>query len=344
MKASGIHLIAEFFDCHRQTLNNKEVIEKIFREGIDEAKLHLKRYAAKQFYPQGMTSIAIISESHIALHTYPESRQASLDIFTCSENPWKILTLLERFIRTLEPKNIKIFEIERGSLKPTRLRKIFSAKSKYQTIDIVEYDKFGRMLFLDGDLQIAEKDAYLYNNAIIKPFLKKKLNSVAILGGGDGGVLKEVFKLKPREVIIFEIDPAVIKSSQKFLKNICGEAFQDSRLKIVIGDASKFMHTKKVFDAIVFDLTINPEVHTQEKRGNFFEKILVGARNHLTARGILSMQCGPFEDVKNTIFIKNKLRKYFTGVKVLKTFIPSYGEDWLFASASNSHRNAMKQH
>jgi len=79
-------------------LNNKKKLRQILKTGIHKCGLTLKRLSSHQFNPVGVTVTAIISESHIAIHTYPEARHVSIDIFTCSadsQTPLKLLNFLK---------------------------------------------------------------------------------------------------------------------------------------------------------------------------------------------------------------------------------------------------------
>jgi len=109
----GKHIIAEFCECNTLLLNNPRFIiyameDAILQSGanlIDDIKYH-------HFSPYGITAIALLSESHMSIHTYPEKRYAAVDIFTCGgAEPEKAC---EHLAYMLECKNKKIQIIERG--------------------------------------------------------------------------------------------------------------------------------------------------------------------------------------------------------------------------------------
>jgi spermidine synthase len=320
MKPTGRHIIAEFIYCSKSILNDIKRIEEILESGIKECGLDLKKIDSYQFDPVGVTSIAIIGESHIAIHTYPEALHASVDIFTCasgSEASFKLLNFLKNKFR---PKSIRNIEVTRGnpleiasndwitSFSPDSVevryhvkRRFLDKKSKYQHIEIIENENYGRMLFLDKDPQVAEKDVHIYNETIVPPFVKSKayMNNVAILGGGDGGVLNEILKANPKSVVLVDIDEEVIKYSKKFLRPICKNAFDDSRVKIVIDEVNNFLLEKNLmFDVIIYDLHMHPEAYVNIDREVYISRLLSRIKKKLNKGWILRLQCCSKYDTK----------------------------------------------
>jgi len=116
MKPLGTHLIAEFTYCTKSILNDLKLLERILKAAIKEVGLHCEKIVSHQFRPIGVTSVAIISESHISIHTYPETHHASIDIFTCTPNPQIHQQLLRLLIEKLKPRTVRLLEIARGNL------------------------------------------------------------------------------------------------------------------------------------------------------------------------------------------------------------------------------------
>ena len=358
MKPSGDQIIAEFIYCSKEILNNKEEIKKILEQGIKESGLTLISTHIHEFNP-GITAIAIISESHIAVHTYPEADHASIDIFTCSPNPTKIKNLLEFLKKKLKPKTVKFFEINRGNtieikndnwitgfsalgveIRYLIKKKLLSKRSKYQQIDVIENEHFGKILFLDKDLQIAEKDAYMYNENMVSPIIKSKnsLNNVLVLGGGDGGVVQELLKYNPKNVILVDIDKEVIEVSKELLPEICKNAFNDPRVKIVIDDAYKFLGDKNNngFDAVIYDLTMHPEAFIKIDREIYLDNLFSKIKNSMNKNGIVTFQCCPEIDEETLKILKRIMPNHFYDINFTSSFIPSYCEGWIFASAKTT--------
>lgn len=358
MKPLGTQLVAEFIYCSSKILNDREALERMLKRAIQKSGLTLKSITGHQFHPVGVTVIAVISESHIGIHTYPEARHASIDIFTCAAGAGAVGKLLDYLKKQMQPKTVRVVELSRGN--PLEIikkewitcfsgsgfetkyhikKKLLSKRTKYQMMDIIENDSFGRMLFLDKDLQIAESDAHIYNESMVRPIAGNgnSLKKVAILGGGDGGVLNEMLRYGPREVFLVEIDKEVISASKKLLKNICGTAFQDRRVNLVIDDANNFLGTPHEFDAVVYDLTMHPESITKTERTRFLEVLLKKLKNSLNSGGVVSLQCGSEFDVETQKLLQKLLPRYFKNVIYRKSHIPSFCENWVFATAKAKH-------
>lgn len=353
MKTSGIQLIAEFIHCPPNLLNDENQLGLALTEGIKKCGMHQVSLTSHKFDPIGVTIISVINESHIAIHTYPEAHHASVDIFHCSSESRSLFELLEHLKKELKPKSVKFMEILRGNkLELTEnnaitscsrhgfevryhfKNKLFEKKSKFHKIEVIENDNFGRMLFLDGDLQLAEKDVDIYNKAMVEPLLDgNSIGNVAILGGGDGGVLHELLKHHPQKVFLIDLDEAVISVSKKYFPQVCGSAFDHPNVHIVIDDANKFLETHGNFDAIIYDLTTDPELLTRKDKREFLSEIYSRIYNSLNAEGLLSVQCCSEFDVDTLNIIKELLSMCFTKIKFKTVFIPSFCEPWVFGSA-----------
>ncbi len=84
----GKHCFTEAYNCDRGLLDNEEFLKEQIIEAINKTKLTLLEISSYKFSPQGVTIVALLSESHISIHTWPENGSAALDVFTCGEtNP-----------------------------------------------------------------------------------------------------------------------------------------------------------------------------------------------------------------------------------------------------------------
>lgn len=84
----GKHCFTEAYDCDPELLDNEDFLKSQIIEAINKTKLTLLSISSHKFEPQGVTIVALLSESHISIHTWPENGSAALDVFTCGEtNP-----------------------------------------------------------------------------------------------------------------------------------------------------------------------------------------------------------------------------------------------------------------
>lgn len=113
MKAVGRHLILEMWDC--QNLDSVQVVEQALREMVDALHVGLLDLKVYPFSPVGVTGVAIVSESHLIIHTWPELGYAAVDVFTCGErrDPEVAVPVLRKHF---VPERIQVMEMTRGQL------------------------------------------------------------------------------------------------------------------------------------------------------------------------------------------------------------------------------------
>ncbi|HHY06547.1 MAG TPA: S-adenosylmethionine decarboxylase proenzyme [Clostridia bacterium] len=100
MNALGRHVLAEIFGCSFEVLNDVKKVEENMVNAALEAGAEVREYVFHKFSPQGVSGVVVISESHLAIHTWPELGYAAVDVFTCGEkvNPWDACNfLVEKF-------------------------------------------------------------------------------------------------------------------------------------------------------------------------------------------------------------------------------------------------------
>ena len=90
LNALGRHVLAEIYGCDFEVLNNVSKVEEIMVNAALEAGAEVREVVFHKFSPQGVSGVVVISESHLAIHTWPELGYAAVDVFTCGDkvNPW----------------------------------------------------------------------------------------------------------------------------------------------------------------------------------------------------------------------------------------------------------------
>lgn len=166
---------------------------------------------------------------------------------------------------------------------------LFKEKSKYQDVLVFKTKSYGNVLALDDVIQITEKDECAYQEMIahIPLFAHKDPKKVLVVGGGDGGVLREIAKHPGvEEIHLCEIDEMVINASKKFLPTI-SVGFNDPRVKVHIGDGFEYMkqHANE-FDVIITDSS-DPEGPANNLFGESYFKL---TKDALKDDGILCTQ------------------------------------------------------
>lgn len=219
--------------------------------------------------------------------------------------------------------------------------------SGLQQVRIARHPAFGGQLYLDGDLQISESDT-AYGVAMTSPLLAlRQRERIAILGGGDGGVLNELLRSleplgeMPGEVTMVEIDARVMALSRRYLPATCGDAFDSKDAHVVVGDAFAWIDRARDLDAVVYDLTMDP-VREGQSRADFITTIIGRIARALRPGGVLSMQCcgHGLHDADDRAarrevlpLIRSAVDAHFSERCEQDVLVPSYRDLWTFLSA-----------
>jgi spermidine synthase len=216
------------------------------------------------------------------------------------------------------------------------------AKTKFQSLQLLDTDEFGKVLLLDNITQAADRNDSHYHEPMVHPALCSHPlpASVLVIGGGDGGILREVLKYPcVKRVDLAELDEGVIKFSKKYLPRIHGGAFRDPRVRTHVTDGRTFVEAhRRLFDVIVMDMT-DPSgpsalVYTKE----FFRS----ARDALRDKnGIFVMHSeSPVTRPKAFSCIQKTLRAAFPHVTPFYSYIQMYATLWSITLCSKSGRAA----
>lgn len=113
MKIIGKHLTVDMYGCSFDALNNLEFVKNAMLTAVKEANMTLLDFSSFKFEPQGLTALALLAESHMSIHTYPELGYAAVDVFTCGDHsrPDRAVAVLKTF---LKPEKTKTTHIKRG--------------------------------------------------------------------------------------------------------------------------------------------------------------------------------------------------------------------------------------
>jgi len=211
-------------------------------------------------------------------------------------------------------------------------------QTEYQDLAIVESNRFGRMLLLDGIVQTTIADEYVYHEMIshIPLFTHPNPEKVLVVGGGDGGAIREVLKHPSvKKAVLCEIDRCVVEECIKFLPEISCE-LENPRCEVFIGDGIKYVHEhKNEFDVIIVDSTDPFGAAEGLFGGSFYKEI----SECLTKDGIFVAQTEtPFylPEVVKKVF--SDAKEVFPVTKLFMAAIPTYpGGYWSFTIGSKMY-------
>jgi len=239
-----------------------------------------------------------------------------------------------------------IDEYHKGSRFGLNGKILIKKTSKYQEIIVIENEYYGKALMLDGCWMTSLKDEKYYHECLVHPALSSinEKSNVLIIGGGDGGTLRECVKYSQiSKIDLVEIDEEVIKISKKFLKEIGGEAWNDKRLEIHADDGVKWVKKARdnFYDVIFIDCSDPSEFSSLLFSDSFYKE----CKRILSPRGILATQSESPESFKNIhINILKTLKNIFKVSETMYSFVPIYPSGiWSWTFASSEDLNLSKQ-
>lgn len=213
---------------------------------------------------------------------------------------------------------------------------LFEAKTEHQHLVIFQNAQWGRVMALDGMIQTTGRDEFIYHEMLthVPMFAHPEPKSVLIIGGGDGGILREVLKHSSVETVTqVEIDAQVVEMCKTYFPKHSDGAFDDARLNLVIGDGVAFVNeTDLKFDVIISDSTdpVGPgEVL-------FTSRFYTGIKRCLNPGGVFVAQNGvSFLQTDEVLTSQKRLSPLFEQVGFYSAAVPTYvGGIMIFAWAS----------
>ncbi|MDX9874986.1 MAG: polyamine aminopropyltransferase [Spongiibacteraceae bacterium] len=202
---------------------------------------------------------------------------------------------------------------------------LFEHRTEHQHLVIFDTPSFGRVMALDGAIQTTERDEFIYHEMLahVPLFAHGQARDVLIVGGGDGGMLREVLKHPGVErVVMVEIDRSVIDLCTHYFPNHSQGAFDSPRAEIIVGDGVEYVgSTDRRFDVVLSDST-DPAGPAEVL---FTERFYSGVKRCLKEGGIFAAQNGlPFlqaDEVTNTY---KRLAGHFQDRWFFAAAVPTY--------------------
>ena len=321
--------------------------EKLVYKIAKKAKVTVLEISKYKFEPQGFTLVALLAESHISFHTFPENGIISFDFFTCGKvNPNVAIDIIKKEIKhnriVKKEFNRDTVEYYDDIYSSPGLKKFYIVNNVLenftskmgQNIEILELEQFGKSLFIDNELQEAEKDEHLYSSTFVNSGLKLNpdKNNSAVIGGGDGGVVRECISKGFKLIDWYELDPQVVEVCEKHLSKIGKKATSRNSVQCIWGDA--FESIKKVednkYDKIFVDLNDDQYcIDLAAKNINSLKRIL-------KTNGTITAQVGSHDKKPKQVEKWLKLfEKSFGNTSLDRIYIPSFDCAWNFASSLN---------
>ena len=345
MTKVGEHITVDIIGTTKEY--DPSVYEKVIKEIAKAADVTILNISKYKFEPQGFTILALLAESHISFHTFPEKGIISFDFFTCGKvNPSIALEVIKKEFK-YKRLSIKEFDRDTKSLyhdiySSPGLKKSYVVKDVLedfksnvgQHIEILDLEQFGKALFIDNEIQVAENDEHLYSSTFVGAGLElnQAKERAAIIGGGDGGVARECISRKFNFIDWFELDPEVVEVCNKHLGDIGKKSTEKNSVKCVWGDAFESIKSIEddTYDHIFVDL--NDDQFCIDLAAKNMDSLV----RILKPKGVITAQVGSQDkkpkQVQNWM---NVFNENFGNTKLSRIYIPSFDCSWNFSSSIN---------
>ena len=215
-------------------------------------------------------------------------------------------------------------------------RVIYTGRTRYQQVDIVETYSFGKCLFLDGKLQSSEYDEKVYHEALVHPAMMTHPSprSVLVVGGGEGATIREVLRHPVERVVMVDLDGELVELCKKYMPEWSQGAFEDPRLELVISEGRKFMEEcSEKFDVIILDL-VDPTPNSPALK-LYTRELYQLVRRRLRSGGVMVTQATSVRFSLNAFAaIRNTVAAVFPVARAYAAPVMSFLSLWGFVMGS----------
>jgi len=374
--AIGRHLLVDYWDCDTGLLNDAPALSTLLTQAAQEAGATVLSTHVQTFEHMGVTAIAILAESHISIHTWPEARYAAVDIYTCGDcDP---IRAHEFLVAAIPSSRFEFVELARGQEGVQRSiskishvahdgpaakdddawffedtvpgrrfgninhgfivsEEVFKGRTNFQDCMIFDNPVYGRVLALDGIVQLSTFDEHIYHEMLVHPamFAHPNPRRVVIVGGGDGGTLREVLRHDPEQVVMIDIDEQFVRHAAQHLPTLSAGSFEDPRVTLVFEDASDALrHYENAFDVAIIDC--NDAIGPSEVL--FHTDFYATVARSLAGQGTTAVQAGSLLDTDFLQKVYRRMASHLGSTIGFRLTIPCYhcGEYAFFVSSKVS--------
>ena len=362
----GLHLTADLYQCSCDSalMICADTIAQLCRSQTDASGLTLVedkwvKFPEWQGQPGGVTGAVLLAESHLAIHTWPETGNVTIDVYVCNfsgDNSAKAQALMDGVVAAYAPQEAVRQQLWRGDIATNgvgqypwvmeqltenaafgfRAHNVQRQHTPFQTLEMLDTPSFGRVMRLDDHFMTSEGEEFFYHECMAHPaaMAHPDPQQVLVIGGGDGGLAEELLKHNTvQRLVLAELDEAVIEVSKAQLQRVHNGVWDDPRLQLQIGDGMAYVDsTTDRFDLILLDLT---DPHTPA--GSLYSpEALQRMRRVLNPGGALVLHLGsPVFHAEQVRALSQTLKATFAQVACYGTYVPLYGAYWGMAVCSD---------
>ncbi|MGY0287942.1 MAG: fused MFS/spermidine synthase [Candidatus Methanodesulfokora washburnensis] len=204
-----------------------------------------------------------------------------------------------------------------------------------QLVEVVDLEFLGRSLFMEKLLMIVFREEHIYHETLVHPVMltHPSPKDVLIIGGGDGGALREVLKHPSVErVDLVELDPDVVDLFRYRIRDVSQGSFESDKLRIIFMDGRKYVQeTKEKYDIVIVDVN---DPRGQAKR-LYTKEFYAEVSRILRDDGIMVTHSeGIYYTPDAVLRIFSAVKVNFRIAKLARTYVPSFRDEWTFSIGS----------
>lgn len=217
---------------------------------------------------------------------------------------------------------------------PLDIGTIVRKQTERALVEIVPTKAFGRTLFVDGELQLAEQDEYIYHEALVHPCVSTSshIQDICILGGGDGCAARELLKWQGiRSIDILDWDKEVTRLFREEYSDINKNSLHSSKVRVENVDVRDVLSSTRSYTSILVDL-LDPDFTNPDQR-NLWCEILRATNQWIVPGGTIVINAGgitPWSTETLNGLLEEVKRHFDWPVRLYKVFVPSFCREWCF--------------
>jgi len=351
----GLHLVGDLTGCQCAPDSLRRGVEFEYKctEMVRAAGLDVLGTRFHQFDGGGFTGVVLLTESHVAVHTWPDQAGVTLDVYVADAVPGNVERaerLFDALAAHFAPQETARCAIERGehllmeSLNESTgfyiraQRQLGEWQTRQQRVAVYDTTAFGKVFRVGGSNTISEREEFVYHENLVHPTLTahNAPRQALIIGGGDGGAAEEVLKHPSLErLTLVEADDAVLRVAKDHFESVHRGVFEHPKLNLVVRDGLSFVHdAKDKYDFIALD--VYDEDAAGPAQALFAIEALQRLRQMLAPGGALVLHLGPPTAQPARVGeLAQRLNGVFRIVRPYTVFAPLYGAQWAMAVCSD---------
>jgi spermidine synthase len=220
-------------------------------------------------------------------------------------------------------------------------------QTPFQEYAFINSKSYGKILFIDGEVQSSEQDEFIYHESLVHPAMIAHScpQSILVIGAGEGAAAREILRYSSvKELVLVDIDGEIIQKCKELLKEWHQGSFEHPKAELLIMDGKKYIESKvKKFDIIFIDIC--DKLDNSPAAALYTQKFYQSVKEILHPNGIVVVQAMEFNSKvsKDHLIVHHNLQEVFLHTLSYGTYVPSFWSVWGFVIASDHPINLTEE-